>query len=271
MPPEQSDQRPSDDALGAAAKGRVWHYVLDDEAFGPVDASGIEGLVGRGLLDAEGLIWREGWERWRPLAEVEELAASAPRRTPTSERAPPRTGALAGGAWRLFALRLGAALIDQLLLLVPTILLTLPVMFLFLARGKTVDQLSSLTFADPEWWILFGVIWNAHWVYAALMESGPWRATLGKRVCGLVVSDAEGRRLGFGRASGRYWAKVLSSPFYLGYLLALATGGARALHDMIAGTSVVEHQPLRRPRSARHQPGARDDRGGLDPEDVRPE
>src|SRR5688572_30151896 len=49
------------------------------------------------------------------------------------------------------------------------------------------------------------------WLYFALMESSPLQATLGKLVVGVVVTDLGGNRLTFGRATGRYFAKILSS------------------------------------------------------------
>jgi uncharacterized RDD family membrane protein YckC len=54
------------------------------------------------------------------------------------------------------------------------------------------------------------------------------------------VTDLEGRRIGFGRATGRYFAKILSSlTLFIGYLMAGFTEKKQALHDMIAGTLVL--------------------------------
>ena len=78
------------------------------------------------------------------------------------------------------------------------------------------------------------------WLYFALMESSVWQATLGKKALGLSVTDLEGRRIGFGRATGRYFAKILSSlTLFIGYLMAGFTEKKQALHDMIAGTLVL--------------------------------
>jgi uncharacterized RDD family membrane protein YckC len=78
------------------------------------------------------------------------------------------------------------------------------------------------------------------WLYFALMESSVWQATLGKKALGLSVTDLAGRRIGFGRATGRYFAKILSSlTLFIGYLMAGFTEKKQALHDMIAGTLVL--------------------------------
>jgi uncharacterized RDD family membrane protein YckC len=54
------------------------------------------------------------------------------------------------------------------------------------------------------------------------------------------VTDDYGRRIGFGRASGRFFGKILSSLiFNIGFMLAGWTARKQALHDMIAGSLVV--------------------------------
>jgi uncharacterized RDD family membrane protein YckC len=84
------------------------------------------------------------------------------------------------------------------------------------------------------------------WLYYALQECSPVQATLGKRAMGIKVTDDYGRRIGFGRATGRYFGKIISGIiFNIGFLLAGWTARKQALHDMLAGTLVVfrEVQP----------------------------
>jgi uncharacterized RDD family membrane protein YckC len=73
------------------------------------------------------------------------------------------------------------------------------------------------------------------WLYWAAMESSPWQATLGKRMLGLAVTDLEGRRVSFVRASGRYFGKIV----FVGFIMVAFTAKKQALHDMIAGCLVV--------------------------------
>ena len=81
------------------------------------------------------------------------------------------------------------------------------------------------------------------WLYCSMMESGPWQATLGKKALGLVVTDLQGNRITFGRATGRHFAKIISAIILLiGYMMAGWTEKKQALHDMIAGTLVVKRQ-----------------------------
>jgi uncharacterized RDD family membrane protein YckC len=78
------------------------------------------------------------------------------------------------------------------------------------------------------------------WLYFSLMESSVWQATVGKKLLGLTVTDLEGRRISFGRATGRYFAKIISALIlFIGYLMAGFTEKKQALHDMIAGTLVL--------------------------------
>ena len=80
----------------------------------------------------------------------------------------------------------------------------------------------------------------AQWLYFALMESSAKQATLGKMALGIIVTDVSGNRLTFGRATGRYFGKILSGLIlYIGYIMAGFTEKKQALHDMIAGCLVV--------------------------------
>jgi uncharacterized RDD family membrane protein YckC len=47
------------------------------------------------------------------------------------------------------------------------------------------------------------------WLYFAFLESSPWRASIGKRFVGLVVTDLRGDRIGFWRVLLRTVIKLL--------------------------------------------------------------
>ncbi len=79
------------------------------------------------------------------------------------------------------------------------------------------------------------------WIYFAAQESSESGATLGKKAAGLRVTDEMGNRISFGRATGRYFAKILSAVILLiGYLMQPFTKRKQALHDILAGTLVVK-------------------------------
>ena len=78
------------------------------------------------------------------------------------------------------------------------------------------------------------------WLYFALMESSARQATLGKQALGLVVTDLNGQRIGFSRATGRYFGKILCGlTLGIGYLMAAFTARKQGLHDMVASTLVL--------------------------------
>ena len=86
----------------------------------------------------------------------------------------------------------------------------------------------------------YGLFFVGLWLYFALMESSSWQATLGKKALNLQVTDLEGRRISFGRATGRFFGKIISGAIlYIGYIMAGFTERKQALHDMLAGCLVL--------------------------------
>ena len=72
------------------------------------------------------------------------------------------------------------------------------------------------------------------------MESSSKQATLGKLALGIVVTDLNGNRISFGRATGRYFGKIVSGMiFAIGYIMAGITERKQALHDIMASCLVV--------------------------------
>ena len=84
----------------------------------------------------------------------------------------------------------------------------------------------------------FGIV--VAWLYFTVCESSRWQATIGKLALGLRVTDEYGRRIGFARATGRYFGKFVSVfSLGVGFLLAAWTARKQALHDDMAGCCVV--------------------------------
>ncbi|PYR85541.1 MAG: hypothetical protein DMG19_14785 [Acidobacteria bacterium] len=82
----------------------------------------------------------------------------------------------------------------------------------------------------------------APWLYEAFMTSSEWQATVGKRVMSIVVTDLNGNRMSFARATGRHFAKYISVFLLgIGFVIAAFTAKKQALHDMIAETLVMKH------------------------------
>jgi uncharacterized RDD family membrane protein YckC len=78
------------------------------------------------------------------------------------------------------------------------------------------------------------------WLYFAILETMK-QATPGKMIVGIKVTDMNGTPITFGRATGRYFAKIISSlTFGVGYIMAAFTQQKQALHDIISGCLVVD-------------------------------
>ncbi len=133
-----------------------------------------------------------------------------------------------GGFW----IRVGAYFIDLVVLIVPTLLVSFLVVSVYATRGQAmieiIDLISSL------------IIW---WIYFAILHSSKWQASIGKKVVGLKVSDKSGNRISFARATGRYFATILSTvTFCIGYMMVGWTKNKQGLHDMIAETYVIRSE-----------------------------
>lgn len=67
------------------------------------------------------------------------------------------------------------------------------------------------------------------WLYFAGMESSTRQATVGKGAGGIIVTDLNGSRISFGKATVRYFAKILSVMiFCIGYFKIAFTEKNRA-------------------------------------------
>jgi len=78
------------------------------------------------------------------------------------------------------------------------------------------------------------------WLYFTVLECSSRRATLGKMALGIAVTDMYGGRISFMRANARFWSKIISGLFLsIGYIIAGFTERKQALHDLIAGTLVI--------------------------------
>ena len=152
-----------------------------------------------------------------------------------------------------FWLRLVAYLIDSVVTVVPMVILALVILVFdgsvaILSRAArdgdvppAVGVLVAATFIG-----IFVTTIVVRWLYYAYSESSHWQATLGKRALGIYVTDAEGNRVTFARASGRFFAATISRliPLWIGFIMAGFTARKQALHDMIASCLVLRRQAV---------------------------
>lgn len=106
---------------------------------------------------------------------------------------------------------------------------------------ESMDPDAPPTAVIVAYFAFIGGYYVAAGLYYSLMESSRHQATLGKMALGIKVVDSQGSRLSFGHALGRWFAAALSYlTLYIGFLMAAFTERKRALHDMAAGTLVVD-------------------------------
>jgi uncharacterized RDD family membrane protein YckC len=78
------------------------------------------------------------------------------------------------------------------------------------------------------------------WLYYAGFESSRKQATPGKAALGLVVTDLNGRRISFYRATSRHFGKIVSSIILgIGFIMAGYTEKKQALHDKMFDCLVI--------------------------------
>jgi uncharacterized RDD family membrane protein YckC len=147
-----------------------------------------------------------------------------------------------------FWLRLLAFLIDHILL---GVVLGVAVMLAIAAIGVNYFRamIEGLRAGGDEY--VFSLVsdicvallfaFAVNWIYHAWMESSQYQGTLGKMALGLVVTDMNDQPITFARATGRFFARIISNliPLEIGYIMAGFTEKKQALHDMIASCLVL--------------------------------
>lgn len=235
----------------------LWYYARNGQRMGPVEEAEILRLAQTGQLAGTDLVWKTGLPDWRPAGQMPELASyffrpAAPPPPPPpapaaaySPYAPPAAplqqapaypapmfGTVSAVQYGSFGARFAALLIDQIILGV----IGLGIGFgsaLAMAAGGGGDA-SAVQLVINLISILVG------WLYFAGLESSSQMATLGKRMVGLKVTDLQGQRVDFARATGRHFGKILSAlPIGLGFFLMLSDPKKQTWHDKMSGCLVV--------------------------------
>ena len=252
-----------------------WYYVDAGQQAGPVDDAQLEELVRSGKIQSDTLVWQEGMANWQPYSQVQPPAApaAAPPAAPVvavsessheavcvecgkifnkddmirhcgnhvcatckpvfmqklAEGAKISTGSLNyAGFWIRFA----AKFVDGLIL---GVVLVAPFVYVIFksARSPNPDQFQP---AILIFQLGYYVVYAAYQIFFV----GKYGATPGKMACKLRIVTADGNSFGYGRATGRFFAEILSGLVcYIGYIIAGFDEQKRALHDHICNTRVV--------------------------------
>jgi uncharacterized RDD family membrane protein YckC len=235
---------------------------------GPFTRAEVSDKLNRGEFTLDSLAFVEGLSQWTPLRDVlvkvDGVAPAAPQAAPapvvatmpigsgyasTSPGAPQATAAAIGTGYSYaatmqppahlvyagFWLRFVAYFVDSLILCPLWIVAGVLSGVMQASTDDTVKLVFSVLYLL---WMVVAIA--AAWLYFALQESGTAQATLGKRLLGLQVTDRQGNRIGFLRATGRFFGKIVSAMILdIGFMMAGWTERKQALHDMMADTLVV--------------------------------
>ncbi|HLS28105.1 MAG TPA: RDD family protein [Opitutales bacterium] len=216
---------------------RTIFVVTESGAQAQYNPEQVEAMLRAGHLKPDQHYWTEGMSEWRPLQEFLEAPVAVANPPPPSPVAGSDPDEVSEGTldqvYAVFWRRVIAAFLDGIVVYIAFVIVSFIVGFV---GGMLLGNLPEARVRIAGF--VIGIVTG--WLYFALMESSASQATLGKMAIDLKVTDLEGRRIGFGRASGRHFGKFLSSlTFLIGYLMAAFTRRKQALHDLMADCLVV--------------------------------
>ncbi len=232
-----------------------WYYANYNQRLGPVSDAEFARLAREKIIKDDTLVWQHGMPDWKSYSDV------ASTLTPP-EIALPFTGTGVGVGpvepvanpvlaeereklnYASFWPRLGAALIDWLVILVLSRLLghvmnVAEINPMHLVDGDMAQletllkQLGLFALVDTSMRIVY------YWFFLKRFEATP-----GKMALGLKVVRSDGSRLSQGQIFGRFFAEIVSKYFTLGfgYLMVAFDAEKRAMHDQMCDTRVVHKQ-----------------------------
>ena len=250
-----------------------WFYVDQGQQAGPVSDAQLAELVSSGKITADTRVWHEGMADWQPyhLARTgaqPTAGAGQPEANPAPEaictecgKLFPTTETIKHGSHRVcvqckpifmqklsegaklydgaldyarILTRFAAVFIDGLLLMAVNLLIGL-VAGLSASQAVGIQPKGALAVQM----VLFVIQMTIGIGYEVFMI-GKYGATLGKMACKIQVVTADGGKVSYARALGRYFAKLLSAfTCMIGYIIAIFDGQKRALHDHNCNTRVV--------------------------------
>jgi uncharacterized RDD family membrane protein YckC len=241
----------------------AWYYFLNGANQGPVDAAELADLHRKNVIALETPVWTEGMGDWTPYhnssllsggvsgAGTTQVCAQCGQRFPESEMlryenswvcaackplffqrikegVTPAHSFVYAGFW----IRVVAAIVDVFIV---DLFLIPPIVLIFGLPGllhKTPSTAANASIIIVQY--LIPALYH-------ILFIGSVGATPGKMLMRLKVITAEGGRVSYGRATGRYFAKILSALILgIGYLMVAWDPEKRALHDHICKTRVIK-------------------------------
>lgn len=235
-----------------------WFYSDNGQQRGPISDMELTNLVRQGTLPPSTLVWKEGMPDWQPLSQVRPDLTQVTAATPTLGGVPiydkgallqqmregviteaPSQGMMqyVGFWWRVLA-----RFIDGILVGVVGCLFAMPVAMIFGVAAAGMDGGSSGASAGMQ---LVGQLVTQAIGFAVgagyfTWMTGKYGATLGKLALGFKVVTADGGRITYGRAFGRWAADQLLGSLIMwivvvipvALVMVLGLGSMKGLSDM---------------------------------------
>lgn len=257
-----------------------WYYVEQGKQAGPVSDEEFNALLQGGKITPGTLVWREGMPEWVPYRQIQNTTTAAGATATATETNPQAVCAECGnlfpadetirygdarvcasckpaflqklqegaaintGAlnYASFGLRFAAYLIDCVILFIFNQIINFVILGtsgMFWNRANPQSAAAPVAFG-ALYLCLMAFLMCVNICYEAILV-GKYGATLGKMALKLKVVTADGGRVSYARAFGRYFAKILSGMTCLiGFIIAAFDNPQRrALHDYICNTRVV--------------------------------
>jgi uncharacterized RDD family membrane protein YckC len=256
-----------------------WHYVENGQSTGPVGDEQLAELGRTGKINADTLVWHEGMADWLPYGQINAgprpAGTGAPRLTLAAAGSDPGATAACAECGKIFPVgemipygnsricanckpvfmqklaegapvntgqmnyakiltRFAAVFLDGLILWVVSMVINL------IAGLGMAQSLGTAPRGFSALYIILFLVQMAIGISYEVFFIGKYGATLGKMACKIKVVTADGGRVTYARALGRYFAKMVSAfTCLIGYIMACFDDQKRALHDRICDTRVI--------------------------------
>ncbi len=253
-----------------------WYYAKDGQSVGPVGESEWANLLTLGAISPNTLVWREGMANWQPFSDVQsEGRVAVPPLTAAAQAAGAiicfecgksfaadevirygdssvcanckpvfvqklQEGARLSGTMEYagFWVRFVAKMLDVLILSVPLLIL----IFLFLVPSFQRAGQGQAPFLSVGLQLGLQLAYYALAGVYNIFFLGKYGATPGKMALQVHVVNADGTKISYGRATGRFFGEILSGLVCnIGYIIAAFDDEKRALHDRICNTRVLKN------------------------------
>lgn len=228
-----------------------WYYSLEGVSYGPVSEGQLVALARAGYFGDQDYVYAGYIGEWVRADSVHGLFDTVGSEVVPPEEplyvpppgAPPQPVVYTeyAGFW----IRFVSAFVDGLVLFFPNCFIcSLFQGLYFMPAGRFSagpdGDIAQMIAGMVAIMVLGTVGIVISWLYFATMESSRWQATLGKRAVGIMVTDINGDRITFGRATGRYFASILSGmTLNIGYIMGAFTARKQTLHDILCNTVVI--------------------------------